>query len=581
VSRMIPNTVHPDIKSSAEKKIFRLFRDAENTDDLVVLHSMGLARHQEKRRGEIDFLILCNRGIFILEVKGGRIVREAGIWKTIDRYGDVNVLHESPYEQASSAMFALEKYIRAKFSDDPRLSKLIYGYGVVFPNTSEVDLPFGTEGDRAITYTLEDSRLPISRYIGKMASFIESQTRGKKYKPGPKDIEKVLEYLRGDFECIPPLWIKAEETSEELLELTKEQYAVLDVSARKDRIICRGAAGTGKTILACREAINSAREGRQVLFLCYNRNLADALAYSLSKEKGLDNLRIDSIYRFMNWLISNSPFQEEFLEKKAACETDELYSTLYPYYATLAGMEMDPFDQLVIDEGQDFMTNEVLDFLDTCVNGGLESGKWRWFMDDNNQAGIYGHYNQESIDRLECFGTGQLLTINCRNTKQIHDETLMLVNPEVGAVAKVNGLPVRYAWFKGIKGQINALERQIKRFRDEGIPSSDIIILSARSGEQCAASKIDEKYVKPFDSSEYSDKNNNRISYSTVSGYKGLEASIVILTDIEEIEGDWWSSVLYVGMSRAKIELVVILPEKLKALYESRVKDAMSRLDEN
>ena len=459
MSRMIPNTIHPDIKSSAEKKIFRLFRDAENTDDLVVLHSMGLARHQEKRRGEIDFLILCNKGIFILEVKGGRIVREAGIWKTIDRYGNINNLHESPYEQASSAMFALERYIRTEFSHDPRLSNLIFGYGVVFPNTSEEDLPFGSEGDRSIAYTLEDSRLPITRYIGRIASFIEGQTQGKKYKPKTEDIEKVLEYLRGDFDCLPPLWIKAEETSEELLELTKEQYAVLDVSARKDRIICRGAAGTGKTVLACREAQNSAREGRQVLFLCYNRNLADALTYSLAKENDLEKLRIDSIHRFMYWLISESSFQEEFLEKKATCEKDELYATVYPYYATLACMDMVPWDQLVIDEGQDFMTNEVLDFLDACVIGGLESGKWRWFMDDNNQAGVYGHYDQKSVDRLECFGTGQLLTINCRNTKQIHEETLMLVNPRMRAVAKVEGLPVRYAWFKDIKSQVSALER--------------------------------------------------------------------------------------------------------------------------
>ena len=147
MSRMIPPTIHPDVKSSAEKKIFRLLRDAENTDDWVVLHSLGLAKHQEKRRGEIDFLVLCNRGILVLEVKGGRIKREAGIWQTTDRYGNVNKLHESPYEQASSAMFALEKYVKKEFADDPRLSKLIFGYGAICPHTPETELPFGSDGD--------------------------------------------------------------------------------------------------------------------------------------------------------------------------------------------------------------------------------------------------------------------------------------------------------------------------------------------------------------------------------------------------------------------------------------------------
>ena len=54
MSRMIPATIHPDVKSAAEKRIFRLLRDAPGTDDWVVLHSLGLARHQTKRRGEID-----------------------------------------------------------------------------------------------------------------------------------------------------------------------------------------------------------------------------------------------------------------------------------------------------------------------------------------------------------------------------------------------------------------------------------------------------------------------------------------------------------------------------------------------
>ncbi len=580
MSRMIPPTVHPDVKSSAEKKIFRLLRDADGTSDWVVLHSLGLAKHQEKRRGEIDFLILCNRGIFVIEVKGGRIRREAGIWQTIDRYGNTNNLNESPYDQASSAMFALEKYVRNGLSNNPALTNLIFGYGVMCPNSPEADLPFGTEGDRKITYTLEDSRVPITQYVGRAASFIEGQSLGKKKRPRPQDVVEILDFLRGDFDCVPPLWAKAEETSGELLELTKEQFAVLDVSARKERLICRGAAGTGKTVLALREAVNSAREGYRVLFLCFNRNLADALSRSLTTENQAENIKVDSIHRFMYELINSSAFQAEFLEKKKNCGSDELYTNLYPYYAMLASIDTEPWDKLIIDEGQDLMTSENLDFIDTCLRGGLESGKWRWFMDDNNQAGVYGKHDIGSTARLEQFGTVQVLTINCRNTKQIHAETLMLVNPEVGAVAKVDGLPVRYAWCKDTKGQVRALNHQLERLLSEEISCPDIVILSARSIDKCVASKIDKNIVKPFEVADLDARDVNRVSYSTISAFKGLESPIVILTDIEELEGDWWASVLYVGMSRAKVELIVLLPEKLKAFYENRLKDAIADIDD-
>jgi|InofroStandDraft_1065614.scaffolds.fasta_scaffold342115_1 Predicted NTPase (NACHT family) len=38
-----------------------------------ILHSLGLPKHQSKIYGEIDFVIVCDRSVACLEVKGGRI----------------------------------------------------------------------------------------------------------------------------------------------------------------------------------------------------------------------------------------------------------------------------------------------------------------------------------------------------------------------------------------------------------------------------------------------------------------------------------------------------------------------------
>ena len=90
MTRMIPSTIHPNVKSMAEKKLFAIFRDAPDSRDWQCLHSLGLARHESKRRGEIDFLLLTSKGIFVLEVKGGRITRHEGLWQFTDRYGNAH-----------------------------------------------------------------------------------------------------------------------------------------------------------------------------------------------------------------------------------------------------------------------------------------------------------------------------------------------------------------------------------------------------------------------------------------------------------------------------------------------------------
>src|SRR5260221_13781243 len=107
MARMIPSTIHPMVKSGAERRLYELLRDAPGTEDWVCLHSLGLARHASKRRGEIDFLLLTRLGIFVLEVKGGRVARRDGLWIHTDRFGQETSRHESPFDQASSAMFSL------------------------------------------------------------------------------------------------------------------------------------------------------------------------------------------------------------------------------------------------------------------------------------------------------------------------------------------------------------------------------------------------------------------------------------------------------------------------------------------
>lgn len=120
---MIPNMVHSSVRSGAERRLFNVIRSAERTDNWICFHSLGLARHDYKRVGEVDFVLVATYGVFVLEVKGGRIRRDGGSWINTDRYGEEHWKNEGPFEQAASAMFTLEREASTTFQwNSPRPS---------------------------------------------------------------------------------------------------------------------------------------------------------------------------------------------------------------------------------------------------------------------------------------------------------------------------------------------------------------------------------------------------------------------------------------------------------------------------
>ncbi len=82
MARMLPPEVAEDNPSNAEKRIFQKFKDGLS-GEWTVLHSLGLAHHNRKRWAEADFVLVGPRGVFVGEVKGGRIARNR---KNIDLF---------------------------------------------------------------------------------------------------------------------------------------------------------------------------------------------------------------------------------------------------------------------------------------------------------------------------------------------------------------------------------------------------------------------------------------------------------------------------------------------------------------
>src|SRR5262249_15953916 len=152
---------------------------------------------------------------------------------------------------------------------------------------------------------------------------------------------------------------------------TQEQFEALDAMAANPRVLFEGPAGTGKTLLAIEAARRSAAEGRRVLFVCFNRLLAKKL---LAECSSLELVKTRTLHRQMLDVIDR--------EAPVAETSDSFWANELPEQAVahlLASTDTKAFDEIIIDEAQDILRDQYLDFLDLSVSGGLAAGRWRFF----------------------------------------------------------------------------------------------------------------------------------------------------------------------------------------------------------
>ena len=69
----------------------------------------------------------------------------------------------------------------------------------------------------------------------------------------------------------------------------------------------------------------------------------------------------------------------------------------------------------------------------------------------------------------------------------------------------------------------------------------------------------------------------NALRFSTVHSFKGLESQIVIIVDIDAVDGEQAQALLYVAMSRARSLLILMINERARKAVESRIGKAMDQ----
>lgn len=565
MAKTVPPHYDDSTSSNAERRIFDLLKNDPDTASWVVLHSLGLSRRAAKPYGEIDFVVLVpDGGIVCLEVKGGRITCSDGIWYTTDRYGRQHRMKRSPFMQAREGMFALRDALLRSFGADHPAGRCITGYAAVFP-----DVPSPPQTPEFEPWESIDSdalHMPISHSI---RSLMKNQRkklgRGGDTTFSPQTMREVRQFLRPDFDAVITRSVQIRRTEEKLLRLTEEQYDVLDRLSENERCLIKGPAGTGKTLLGLEYARRSAAEGARTLFVCFNRMLGDWIK---EQTVGLEEITCGSFYRCLRELILASNFAEEFKEQASSRTDYELYNEAFPFYGELAGSETNaPFDVLVLDEAQDLLREQVLNVLDTWLKGGLAGGRWAIIGDFTRQA-IYtgnGENNAESLLQQYCpHYTRERLTLNCRNTKQVAEETGMLSGffSLPYRLGRVEGLAVDYRYWRTLNHQAQVLSRVIEKLLDDGVDPEDITVLSPRRFRESVAHTLEEsKRFSLYELRERNSRNNGaaQVPFSTIHAFKGMESPVIVMCDLDAIDSEEPQALLYVGMSRARSHLTILL----------------------
>ena len=522
---------HPRLASATERRVWAALGEQLADGDLLIA---GQRVTDHLKDHEIDFLVAIEgAGIVCIEVKGGEVTHNGRDWLQHLHTGRVKTIE--PVRQVRQARYALRDFIEK----DPRWTqgRVRWNHIVVLPN-SDFSQDFAlTDCPRWMVVDRDD----FPNLVARIRDVADSQ------KPDlplltAAGIEQLRTALGGRGLPQRDVVARALHNEDAADILTDQQAVILTATRLLNRVEVRGGAGSGKTFMAVEQARRLANAGQRVALICYSHGLASYLkritaGWSRRQRPGyvgeFHDLGID-------WGAETGPDESE---RNAATEQyfeHDLPARMLELAAALPDGQR--FDAIVIDEAQDFADSwwdPILAALRDPDTGGIY---------------LYSDEGQRVFDRT---GTPPvplvplILDHNIRNTRQIATAFGPLVDH-----------PMRFLGGEGPEVRFVACERdqahevgddQVDVLLDAGWRPEDVALLTTGSRHQEQKNRQAEGNAAYWDSFWDVDQ----VFYGHVLGFKGLERRAVVLVVDDEKVVERSSERLYVGLSRAREQLVV------------------------
>lgn len=497
--------------SDAESWLFRKLTSL--SDDYVVLHSLGLIRHDHKSWSEIDFTIVGPEGIFLIEVKGGVVGREDGEWFTTTKGGRKESLGRGPFFQVGGAEAATRRFLEERLD---WLREVTMGYWVYTPDCRLEVNDLGANSDCYFDATQSNS--DSKHLVGRMRSFWSSR-RGRSGTLSPHEVQKVVNELCAEIQQLSSLRRQIGDVSEQILTATLEQQAILEAATDNPRLFVKGPAGSGKSTIAAQDARAHSESGKSVLVCCQSFGLKKLFQRTFEK---LDRIQV--------------------------VEMTELSQI------AKSGVK---FDVMIVDEAQDVLNHSSIELIDKILEGGLRDGVWRIFLDP-----FQGESTTElmsSIDRLtECRPFFLNMNRNVRTTSQIAiaSSALAYIDRISGGI---DGPDVDFIYTED-EGGLDDVLLAVKNLVSEEVRLDEIVVVTSVPLELSCLSAQAQKFIR-FDSNQVGE---SHIRHASVGEIKGLESTAIIYAGLTEIKTGESRRDAYIACTRATTILKIVVPKLVR-----------------
>ena len=565
-----------DFTNNAEKEIFNKAIKSEyfQNSKRFFIHSLRNQQANKKVVGEIDFVYLDDQFIIFLESKGGPVKYDSqkDEWLVLGgtKKGD-------PFTQVTSYLFYVRNNLFPKYFPKKKYQhKLIFGYGVMFPDIEikksfkknskkSVSFPHETiEYDPEIIYSSEDHEKinGLNNYIEHLKSYWRNHDKYSARKNligiGLKGLDDIRKLFRKNLIFEIPVSKVIESEAKNIEQFTEDQFTCLDTLdfVKNKGLIINGGPGTGKTILAIEILSRKVLENKRCAYFCYNKNLSAHISREVSKV----NMEID-VFHIHGFLTEN--LKRNRLLPNLDKNDNDYWDILLPQQFKLwfDSLGIDKYDFIVVDEAQDIFQEELLDSIFICLKDGADSGNWAIFMDWVYQ-GFYKGFDKDYFKLFtETYSNSmQSLVINCRN----HKDIIKIASKHTGlkempcrrekVVFKTKVEP-----YDNINNLSNKLNLQIDKLINDKISPKHITILTFK--KDMINFLISNSNHEIEELNEQNHNSNDKISISTIHGFKGLEAEFIIIAGLEDVDinNNELMSLIFVGYSRAKMGLTILI----------------------